>query len=105
MPPRDGVGVQVSAVLGERVVLREVDRRTGALLRRLGILEVGKSGRRLVRVEPVRDAPRSVRGLFGGGGDDGVLECRRPGLGNFRQLRGAELLRPVALLERDAPFG
>ena len=97
MPPRDGVGVQVSAVLGERVVLREVDRRTGALLRSLGRLEVGESGLCLGRVEPVRDAPRSVR-------DGGVLECLRPGLGNLRQLRGAELLRPVALLERDAPF-
>ena len=105
MPPRDGVGVQVSAVLGERVVLREVDWRTGALLRSLGRLEVGESGRRLGRAVSVRDAPRSVRGFRSGGGDGGVLECLRPGLGNLRQLRGAELLRPVALLERDAPFG
>ena len=73
---RDGrvlrLRVQVSAVLGERLVLREVDRRMGALLRRLSRLEVGKSGRRLGRVAPVRDAPRSGRGFCGGGGDGGV---------------------------------
>ena len=47
----------------------------------------------------------ALEAFCGGGGEGGVLECLRPGLGNLRQLRGAELLRPVALLERDAPFG